>query len=172
MINLAHNRQILATVLAMILIAGTARGAIEIRTTPDGSPLEQLAAKEVVRYLYLRTGVLPAKLAEQGTIVVAKKDAAMVTDAAVRTAAGDLESQQFLLKTTIVEGKKTWWIVGGDDVGTLYGAYRFAEKLGVRFYLHGDVVPDARLAKIPDVDETGKPLFGLRGVNPWGSQPF
>ena len=26
--------------------------------------------------------------------------------------------------------------------GTLYGAYRFAEHLGVRFYLHGDVIPD------------------------------
>jgi hypothetical protein len=58
------------------------------------------------------------------------------------------------------------------DVGTLYGAYRFAEKLGVRFYLHGDVLPDRRLATIPDMDETGKPLFGLRGVNPWGSHPF
>jgi hypothetical protein len=57
-------------------------------------------------------------------------------------------------------------------VGTLYGAYRFAEKLGVRFYLHGDVIPDERLAAVPDVDETGRPLFALRGLNPWGSHPF
>ena len=34
-------------------------------------------------------------------------------------------------------------MVGGDPIGTLYGAYRLAERLGVRFYLHGDVVPDA-----------------------------
>jgi len=27
----------------------------------------------------------------------------------------------------------------------LYGAYTFAEKLGVRFYLDGDVIPDARI---------------------------
>jgi hypothetical protein len=172
MISLTHNRQILASLLAMTLIVGTAQGAVDIQTAPNGSPLEELAAKEVTRYLYLRTGVLPAKLAEQGTIVVVNKDSSAVTDASVRTAARDLESQQFVLKTTIVGGKKTWWIVGGDDVGTLYGAYRIAEKLGVRFYLHGDVIPDQRLAKIPDIDETGKPLFGLRGVNPWGSHPF
>ena len=36
-------------------------------------------------------------------------------------------------------------VVGGDPIGTLYGAYRLAEHLGVRFYLHGDVVPDHRL---------------------------
>ena len=31
-------------------------------------------------------------------------------------------------------------------MGTLYGAYRLAEHLGVRFYLHGDVVPDEQIA--------------------------
>ena len=36
-------------------------------------------------------------------------------------------------------------VSGGSDVGVLYGAYRYAELLGVRFYLHGDVVPDERL---------------------------
>ena len=77
-----------------------------------------------------------------------------------------------MLRTIDVDGKRTWWIVGGDDAGTLYGVYRFAEKLGVRFYLHGDVIPDERLARIPDMDETGKPRFSLRGVNPWGSHPF
>ncbi len=25
---------------------------------------------------------------------------------------------------------------------------------------------------MPALDETGKPLFALRGVNPWGSHPF
>jgi hypothetical protein len=159
-------------ILAVALAAGTLPAAIEIRTMPGASDLQQLAAKEVVRYLYLRTGFLPERIAQQGAVVVARKDAALVTDAAVRRAARDLQPQQFVLKTTAAGGRRTWWIVGGDDLGTLYGAYRWAEKLGVRFYLHGDVVPDRRLAEIPDPDETGKPLFGLRGVNPWGSHPF
>ena len=94
-----------------------------------------------------------------------------MTDDDVRAAAKELQPQQYLLKTTTVAGEKTWWIVGGDDVVALYGAYRFAEKLGVRFYLHGDVVPDERLKELPVVNETGKPLFPLRGVNPWGWHP-
>lgn len=159
-------------ILAATLATSTAYAAIEIKTAPGGSAVQQLAAKEVNRYVYLCTGLLPGKFAEQGTIVVAQKDAALLTDAAVRTAASDLQPQQYVLRTTVGGGNKTWWIIGGDDVGTLYGAYRFAENLGVRFYLHGDVVPDRRLARIPDVNETGKPLFGLRGVNPWGSHPF
>jgi hypothetical protein len=161
-----------AGILAVVLLAGTARAAVEIRATPDASGMPQLAAKEVIRYLYLRTGVLPKAIAQEGTLVIARKDATLLTSAAVRAVSNDLQPQQYVLKTTKANGKKTWWIIGGDDVGTLYGAYRFAEKLGVRFYLHGDVIPDQPLARIPDVDETGKPLFGLRGVNPWGSHPF
>jgi hypothetical protein len=59
-------------------------------------------------------------------------------------------------------------IIGGDDVGTLYGVYRFAEILGVRFYLHGDVVPEPRIPLVlPAVEETGRPLFAVRGIQPF-----
>jgi hypothetical protein len=170
--RLSCTRRIVVCALLIVLVAGTARAAIEIRATPGGSATQQLAVKELVRYLYLRTGVLPEQIAECGSIVVTSKGTALLSDALVGAAAEDLQPQQFVLKTTRAAGTRTWWIVGGDDLGTLYGAYRFAEKLGVRFYLHGDVVPDERLATIPDVDDTGKPLFGLRGVNPWGSHPF
>ena len=149
-----------------------ARGGIEVRVAADAPKQEQLAAKEVTRYLCLRTGKLPANITQIGTVVVSTREAAMLTDATVRTAAAGLEAHQFVLKTTVTDGKKTWWIVGGDAQGALYGAYRFAEKLGARFYLHGDVIPDERLAAIPDIEETGKPIFPLRGVNPWGSHPF
>jgi hypothetical protein len=155
-----------------LLGAATAQAAIEIRTTPECSSMQRLAAKEVVRYLYLRIGSLPEKIAQDGRIVIADKAADVVSDAATKAAAKDLQPQQYMIRTTTTDGKKTWWIVGGDDVGTLYGAYRFAERLGVRFYLHGDVVPDERLAAIPDVEDVGRPLFALRGVNPWGSHPF
>jgi hypothetical protein len=139
--------------------------------------MQRLAGREVLRYVYLRTGRLP--LVTAGTavrdqaIIVTRKGQPVTADPAVKASVEDLKPQEYVLKTTTnADGKKTWWIVGGDDQGALYGAYRFAEKLGVRFYLHGDVVPDERLAAVPDIDETGKPLFALRGVNPWGSHPF
>jgi hypothetical protein len=138
-----------------VMACGAVFGADVSIVCPPGSPPKmRLAVKEIRRYVYLRTGrLLP--LAEAGKGISVGVDPS-------------LEAQQFRLKT---EGDATI-ISGGSDVGVLYGAYRYAELLGVRFYLHGDVVPDQRLKELPAVDETGKPLFTLRGVNPWGSHPF
>ncbi len=146
------------------------------------SALETLAAREVQRYVYLRTGELlsisqPRRAMRQSeAIVVARKDRPTVRRLARESGIGPLVSQLgpegYLLKTVRQNGRKLMLVVGGDDVGTLYAAYRFAERLGVRFYLHGDVIPDDRVAfKVPDLDEQGKPLFGLRGIQPFHDFP-
>jgi len=136
-----------------------AAGAVPVVVCPpNAAPRQQLAAKEIARYVYLRTGALPAIVGEmpaRGSVIVLATDPALGAEA-------------YALRT---DGAVTR-ITGGDAAGALYGAYRFAEVLGVRFYLHGDVVPDERLAQLPAVHETGRPLFALRGVNPWGSHPF
>jgi len=132
----------------------------------DASELELLAANEVRRYIYLRTG----------TVMQVKKGVRNGDQVAVtcksREFCGELGQelgpQQFRLKTVAADRGKTWWVVGGDEVGTLYGAYRFAEKLGVRFGLDEDVVPDEPLTgDWPQVNETGKPRFALRGLQPF-----
>lgn len=118
--------------------------------------LVKLAAAELRRYIYLRTGKLP--------VISGKRDGSDFLLKIDPT----LQAQQFRIRTAggAVE------ISGGSDVGVLYGAYRYAELLGVRFYLHGDVVPDERLKELPVVkEESGKPLFNLRGVNTWGWHP-
>jgi hypothetical protein len=132
----------------------------------DASELESLAANEVRRYVYLRTGkALPVKqgVIAGNRIVVSCKNARLCGELG-----NDLGPQQFALKTTTAGRQRVWWIMGGDDVGTLYGAYRFAEKLGIRFGLDEDVVPDEPLAgNWPEVSETGKPRFALRGLQPF-----
>ena len=118
----------------------------------------KLSAKEVRRYVYLRSGtLLPlTETPRAGASIVLKTDA-------------QLREQQYRLRTDVA----VLTISGGSDVAVLYGAYAFAEKLGVRFYLHGDVAPDEQIPfKLPVLDETREPLFALRGVNPWGSHPF
>jgi len=123
----------------------------------------KLASQEIRRYAYLRTGeLLPiaATLPEAGDAIVLATDPSF-------------EHQQYSLETTSTAGRKLLTITGGSDLAVLYGAYHLAEELGVRFYLHGDVVPDEQIGlKLPDLEETGKPLFELRGLNPWGSHPF
>jgi hypothetical protein len=62
--------------------------------------VQQLAAKEVARYMYLRMDALPDKIAQEGVVVITTKDAAIVTHGSVRAAAKDLKPQEYLIKTT------------------------------------------------------------------------
>ena len=115
----------------------------------DAPASVKLAAKEIRRYVYLRTGKLLPIVADAGALVL-RVDSSLLP-------------QQYRLKS---EGAGLT-ISGGSDVGVLYGAYRYAELLGVRFYLHEDVLPDERLKELPAVDETGTPMFGVRGILPF-----
>ncbi|MHC4505281.1 MAG: malectin domain-containing carbohydrate-binding protein, partial [Planctomycetota bacterium] len=147
----------------------------------DASALEALAAKEIRRYFYLRTGELLSidegtSAGASGAIVVGSKDRPavrrMLETTDLRSSVGALAAEEYRLKTAGRGSRRAVLVTGGDDVGTLYAAYRLAESLGVRFYMHGDVVPDGRIApSLPDVDEAGKPLFRRRGIQPFHDFP-
>ena len=164
-------RVLLAAAAALFLLSA-ADAAVVVSTPTNPSRMERLAALELQRYIYLRTGSLPAISNRDGAerIVVARKGRSIIPSK-VASEAKALGAQQYVLETTRSAGRTTWWIIGGDDVGTLYGAYRFVEELGVRFYLHGDVIPDRRLAKLPTINETGKPIFSIRGIQPFHDFP-
>ncbi len=148
---------------------------------PEGvPPLVSLAAKEVRRYVYLRTGELLPVVSthEAGDIILlAQKGDTSITsflkDQSLVDQVSNLKCDDYLLKTTVnPKGGKTLLIIGGSPPGTLYGAYRFAEILGVRFYLEGDVIPDKRIPlALPDLDENASPLFRLRGIQPFHDFP-
>ena len=131
----------LALVVGMSTAAGSTKPLTVIVCAEDAPPNVKLAAKEIRRYVYLRTNtLLPIAESSEDFAIVLKTDEG-------------LEQQQYNLKTI----GDTLTITGGSDVAVLYGAYAFAEKLGVRFYLHGDVVPDSKIAlAIPQLDETIK----------------
>ena len=123
----------------------------------DGPALEILAGRELRRYWYLRTGdllpIVPTmeQQSSGGGFVVGRKDRAMLREMrgtpAWSAALTGIGPQQYLLRTIERGGNRWLLIVGGDDVGTLYGAYRVAELMGLRFYLHGDVIPDERMSR-------------------------
>ena len=165
-----------ALALVVLLVTGSSPApaeevvpsAIVCAQGKDASFAERLAAKEIRRYVYLRTGqLLPlvdrleAK-AEGGLIVVGLKSrpavAALLTDPTVKTTVTGLAAEQYLIKAVQHGGRPVILVAGGDPIGTLYGAYRLAEQLGVRFYLHGDVVPDERIAagRCRELDESGQ----------------
>lgn len=168
----------------LILMAGCRnfKKGLVIITAKDASPLERLAAKETRRYLYLRTGELVSveqkvnfrELPNQAIVISQKNflSSADVLDAETGQKIAALEEQEFLLQTLPCQGKSFLIIAGGDGIGTLYGAYRLAENMGVRFFLDGDVIPEQKIAlALPLVDELGKPHFRLRGIHPFHDFP-
>lgn len=149
----------------------------------DASGLEDFAAREVRRYLYLRTGRL-TEVQPAGSvaglsgpvILVTRNDRSLakelLTEPAAKLSLATLGEQDYWLKSLRQGGRMITLVAGGSDVATLYAAYGFAEKLGVRFYLHGDVIPDQRLPlPLPVVDERRMPLFALRGIQPFHDFP-
>ena len=171
-----------AAVLSIVPGCRNDKDDILIVTPEDASPLETLAAREIRRYLYLRTGSL-FPIEETSRLKGGRRQAVAVfakgrlelperTDPEIIANIDRLGDEEYLLKSIAGGGSNLVLVAGGNGPGILYGAYRFAESLGVRFYLHGDVVPDERLpAALPDVDELGKPLFGLRGIQPFHDFP-
>ena len=158
-----------AAELPQAAIPGDTRAAgrvpVVIAIRQDATPLEVLAANEVRRYIYLRSGKLLEVRPEAGDsdrIIVTRKDRRFAGELGQ-----DLGPQEFRLMCDTMDGTTRATIVGGDEVGTLYGAYRFAEMLGIRFGLDEDIVPDAPLTHWPESDETGKPRFALRGLQPF-----
>lgn len=176
----------MALVAGDLLPVGVAQpdlGVPRIVISEDASGLEDFAAREVRRYLYLRTGHLAdvrtansAKDASGNLVLVTRSERPLArgifTDPAAKLSLATLEEQDYWLKTLRQGGRLITLVTGGSDVATLYAAYGFAEKLGVRFYLHGDVIPDERLPlPLPVVDERGMPLFALRGIQPFHDFP-
>ncbi len=149
--------------------------------------LERLSASELRRYLYLLTGELVPVLTQDSLADL--KNPAIIVSQQARLLRKDRESRQSVEEVSEdqipILGREDYWlktvkqrekfhllIAGGEGPGILYGTYYFLEMLGVRFYLEGDVVPEERVSfGIPDLDETGRPLFRVRGIQPFHDFP-
>lgn len=174
---------IAAVTLCVFCQAGQAQPQSVIIIARQCSYAENLAAKEIRRYVYLRTDELmpivksDGNISNKSFISVAGKNSDIVkkltgADKKIKATVAGLKPQEYLIKTTGQGKKKRVWIVGGDSAGVLYGTYRFIELSGVRFYLDGDVIPDEKIAfDLPQVDEVGRPLFEIRGIFPFHDFP-
>jgi hypothetical protein len=139
------------------------------------SVLERFAASELRRYFYLRTGELSSieeigsfDEARSGGIMLGAKDRLALPESASEIKLDSLGPEDYRLLTIGRGSQRRLLIAGGSPVAALYGVYAFIEKLGVRFYLEGDVVPDERIEfAMPDLDETAHPLFVQRGIQPF-----
>lgn len=150
----------------------------------QGAFCERLAAKEIRRYVYLRTGTLlpiveRLQSAPPGGVIVVGfscrsrlRGLGLELTGALIEATAEIQGPEHYLLKTIRQDRRPVLLVTGRSPGVLYAAYRLAEHLGVRFYLHGDVVPDRPVARsMPQLDESGRPLFNRRGIQPFHDFP-
>jgi len=155
---------LLAVIFIVITACSTKRDIVIYLPDHSGS-VEKLAAKEIRKYIYLRSGTLadihiglPSKKV-RGWAIVLTIDVLQ-------------DKQEFKIKSYQGMNVKVVRINGGSPQALLYAAYEFAEQLGVRFYLHGDVIPDAQVSFwLPDLDIHKKPLFKTRGILPFHDFP-
>jgi alpha-glucuronidase len=135
----------------------------------NGSDGELLAAKEVRRYIYLRTDQL---LTVQGVtslpgsgdlILVCDEDDPLLTGLSLGDSTG---TNGFIIKTINSGGRDILVITGNDSTATLHAAYRYAEHLGVGFDLAEDAIPDAKITlDITGLNEKGMGrMFGVRMI--------
>ena len=147
---------IVAVVIAIATVGSAPAAEIVIRT--DATALEQYAARELQRYLYLVTGAKLNISNQAGTAsFVLEQD---------KSVPGP---QGYSLK----RNGSTVTIAGSDAEGVLYGVYGLLQDhYGIGFYMSGDTLPEAKLPLLPaTLDETKKPAVTIRGFLPWTNFP-
>lgn len=165
-----------------LLSCDSERSRYQILIPEDATFQEQLAAKEVRRYLYVSTdALLPIRkitnenIRNNGSIVISGlynyqklKSDRWLQDNRIN----EISEQGYLLRKYLNEGNSQFWIIGGEHNGILYGAYKFLEAFGLGFYLHDDVIPEEKkVLELPDLDIKRNPLFNLRGILPFHDFP-
>jgi hypothetical protein len=129
----------------------------------DAPFLEDLAVREVQRYLVLLTGAYPPITTEPP----AGGDVVFVGSAGARQAEG-LADQEILVQTVERDGRPALVIAGGSPAATQWAAYAFLEALGCGFYLGGDALPAPRAdLAVADLHIRRAPAFAVRGTLPW-----
>ena len=165
----------------LILISCTNRPVIIIPEQP--SDLIKLAAKETRKYSYLVTGVIPSISSQKSPetenreiIVISPVSAELIASLRLDKSFSDsvraLGPDGYALKSIRTGRKSILLITGNTDLGNLYGTYEYAELIGVRFYAHGDVIPDKKgKFSLSGISEMASPLFETRGLQPFHDFP-
>ncbi len=74
-----------------------------------------------------------------------------------------VSSQGIVLKRARVNGKPALAIGGGSSAATLWAVYELVERWGVRYLLHGDILPEGpRTFALPEADIVLEPTLKVR----------
>ena len=139
--------------------------------------VERMAAKELRRYWYeIKNQLLPMGdrwLEDCHHLIVATMDKALIGELGCEIYYPQ-HRDGYIIKRVFCRGKACIVLSAKEDTGLLYAVYHFAEILGARFYLHGDVLPDQPdLSDVfsREMDIAAEPCFSVRGILPFHDFP-
>ena len=73
-----------------------------------------------------------------------------------------VSEQGFLLRRVQFQERSSLLVCGGSPRATLWAVYELVERWGVRYLLHGDVLPAPSTFHLPDLDVVTEPTLSVR----------
>jgi len=163
--------------------------SVAVQVGPQDSELEQYAARELCGYLQKLYGIHTAptdEIAAEARIAILI--GSPTTNPAVAEALGpdgwpEVTDQGIVLKRAELDGKPVLVVGGGSPQATLWAVYDLVERWGVRYLLHGDVLPeDPGEFHLPEQDVVLEPKLRVRqwrvindfacGAESWGMADY
>ncbi len=179
-----------AVLLLLVPMASRGAGdaAVAVVAGKNAPELEKFAATELCGYLDKLFGVkakpvsdVPA--AASAVILIGSPD----TNPAAREACQSdpfpkVSDQGMVFRTVQFRGHHALIVGGGSPRATMWAVYDLAEQWGVRYLLHGDILPAKRAFVLPNLNSVKEPVLRVRqwrvindfacGPESWGIQDY
>jgi hypothetical protein len=136
----------------LLIVAFSVRG--EVLVGKDALELDRLAASELSGYL--------SKLFTDQPNVTFLVGNPETNDAIAKDQFPKVSDQGVVLKSIQYNGHPAIIVGGGSPRATLWAVYDLVERWGVRYLLHGDVLPAKRAFEMPKLDVVKEPTLRVR----------
>ena len=138
---------------------------VAVIVNENASELERFAAEQLCDYLEKLFGlhIRPASSlsAEAETLfLVGNLDADVAVQGTMEEGTfPPISEQGFILRRVEYQGRPSLVVRGGSPRATLWAVYELIERWGVRYLLHGDVLPAPCTFHLPDLDVIMEPTL-------------
>lgn len=152
---------------AAAALGSEGNSGVAVVVGPGAPAIERFASEELCRYLgqlfdLQARPTLPEAASGNAFILVGSPDTNPVVRDADTRSFTDLSDQGIVLRRTQFRNRPALVVGGGSPRATLWAVYALLEHWGVRYLLHGDVLPPRSAFQIPTVNKRIEPILKVR----------
>jgi hypothetical protein len=141
---------------------------LAVVTGPGAPALELYAAQQLCQYIeplfgnYAHFSTSVSEMANAIFLIGTPKTNPLIGEALGRRGFPAVSEQGMVLRTVKFRNRPTIVIGGGSPRATMWAMYELVERWGVRYLLHGDVLPPMSSCSIPVLDLVTEPALPVR----------